>query len=157
MVRAVACGLVFLLALALWRYTDGGPLVASAVPHAMVYLGLLALFAVSLEPGREAIITILARHSRGTLPPDIIRYTRRVTWAWCVFFAAQLIASALLLTFAPLAVWSVFVNLCNLPLVLAMLGLEFAWRQWRHAAQPPERLIDMVRIYRRIPTARSRG
>jgi uncharacterized membrane protein len=151
--RVLACGLVFLLALGLWRFSDGGPVVASAVPHAMVYIGLLVLFATSLEPGRDSIVTILARRSRGPLPPDILRYTRRVTWVWCGFFVAQLAGSALLLAFAPLPVWSTFVNLCNLPLVVALLGLEFAYRQWRHVADPPERLIDMVRIYRRIPTA----
>ncbi len=151
--RAGACGVVFLGALCLARFTDGGPLVAAAVPHAMAYLALLALFATSLQPGREAVITILARRARGRLPAEVVRYTRRVTWAWCWFFLAQLVGSLMLLLFAPLYVWSLFINLCNLPLIGVMLCAEYVYRQWRHAARPPERLIDMVRSVRHVRTA----
>jgi uncharacterized membrane protein len=119
----------------------------------MAYLALLALFGASLQPGREAVITVLARRSRGRLSADIVRYTRRVTWAWCWFFLAQLICSLMLLLFAPLGVWSLFINLCNLPLIGVMLCAEYVYRQWRHAARPPERLTDMVRIVRHLRTA----
>jgi uncharacterized membrane protein len=151
--RAVACGVIFLGVLYLSRMTGDGPLVAAAVPHAMAYLALLAVFAASLQPGREAVITILARRSRGRLPAEIVRYTRRVTWAWCWFFSAQLLGSVTLLLFASPYVWSLFINLCNLPLIGVMLGAEYLYRQWRHAARPPERLIDMVRIVRDLRTA----
>jgi uncharacterized membrane protein len=96
------------------------------------------------------VVTTLARRSRGHLPDDVVRYTRRVTWAWCGFFAAQLLASALMLAFAPLHVWSWFINLGNLPLIGVMVCAEYIYRQWRHAARPPERLVDMVRIFRQI-------
>lgn len=150
--RAGACGMVFLGVLLLALRTGGGPVVAAAVPHAMAYIALLAVFAASLRPGREPVITILARRSRGHLPPEIVRYTRRVTWAWCWFCLAQLGGSLALLLLAPLAVWSLFINLCNLPLVGVMLGAEYVYRQWRHAARPPERLIDMLRIVRHVRT-----
>ncbi len=152
-VRVVACGVIFICVIGLARFTDGGPLVAAAVPHAMAYFALLALFAASLQPGREAVITILARRSRGRLPADVVRYTGRVTWAWCWFFLAQLVCSFTLLWLAPLYVWSLFINLCNLPLIAIMLCLEYAYRQWRHAARPPERLIDMFRIMRQVRAA----
>jgi uncharacterized membrane protein len=148
--RAGAAGLLFLFVLVLSRFVDGGPLAASAVPHAMAYLALLALFAASLGLRREAVVTTLARRSRGRLPDDVVRYTRRVTWAWCGFFATQLLASALLLAFAPLNAWSWFINLGNLPLIGVMFGAEYIYRQWRHAARPPERLVDMLRIFRQI-------
>jgi uncharacterized membrane protein len=151
--RAVACGVIFFGVLCLSRFAAGGPLVAAAVPHAMAYLALLAVFAASLQPGREAVITVLARRSRGRLPAEIVRYTRRVTWAWCWFFVAQLVGSVTLLLVAPLYVWSLFINLCNLPLIGVMLCAEYVYRQWRHAARPPERLIDMVRIVRHLRTA----
>jgi uncharacterized membrane protein len=148
--RVGACAMVALMVLVLSRFTEGGPLVASAVPHAMVYLTLLVVFAVSLQPGREATVTILARKARGALSGEIVRYTRRVTWAWCWFFVAQLMGSLVLLLFAPLDAWSLFVNLCNLPLIGAMLCAEYIYRQWRHAAHPPERLADMVRSFRQV-------
>jgi uncharacterized membrane protein len=118
----------------------------------MVYLTLLVVFAVSLQPGREAVVTLLARRSRGPLSDEILRYTRRVTWAWCWFFVAQLTGSLLLLLFAPRNVLSLFVNLCNLPLVAAMLCTEYIYRQWRHPAHPPERLADMFRSFRPLRT-----
>ena len=149
-IRAGASGLVFVLVMAVSRSVDGGPLAASAVPHAMAYLALLALFAASLGAGREAVVTTLARRSRGHLPDDVVRYTRRVTLAWCGFFAAQLLASALLLAFAPLYVWSWFINFANLPLIAVMVCAEYVYRQSRHAARPPERLVDMLRIFRQI-------
>ncbi len=152
-VRVAACGAIFLCVLFLSRSTDGGPVFASVVPHTMAYLALLALFATSLQPGRDAVITILARRSRGRLSAEVVRYTRRVTWAWCWFFLAQLVGSFTLLLLAPLSVWSLFVNVCNLPLIGVMLCAEYVYRQWRHAAQPPERLFDMVRIVRQVRTA----
>ena len=78
---------------ALWRLAPPGAAVALALPHAMAYIGLLAFFGTSLAPGREAIITRLARKIRGPLPKTVERYTRRVTLAWCGFFTLQLLGS----------------------------------------------------------------
>jgi uncharacterized membrane protein len=153
MLRSGACGAIFVGVLCLSRFAGGGPVAAAAVPHAMAYLALLAVFGGSLQPGREAVITTLARKSRGHLPAQVVRYTRRVTWAWCWFFLAQLVGSLMLLLFAPFDIWSLFVTLCNLPLIGVMLCAEYFYRQWRHAAHPPERLRDMVRIVRTLRTA----
>lgn len=150
--RIAAGAAVFLLVLVLYRFADNGALVTIAVPHAMVYLTLLVVFAVSLQPGREAVVTLLACKTRGPLSDKTLRYTRRVTWAWCWFFVAQLTGSLLLLLFAPRSVLSLFVNLCNLPLVGAMLCTEYIYRQWRHPAHPPERLADMFRSFRPLRT-----
>ena len=150
--RIAAAAAVFMLVLVLYRFADSGALVTIAVPHAMAYLTLLVVFAASLQPGREAVVTLLARRARGKLSDQIVRYTRRVTWAWCWFFMAQLTGSLLLLLFAPRSVLSLFVNLCNLPLVGVMLCTEYIYRQWRHPAHPPERLADMFRSFRPLRT-----
>ena len=148
--RVCACGVIFLCVLFLSRFAGGDLLVASAVPHAIAYLGLLAIFAASLQPGREAVLTILARKARGPLPATVVRYTRRVTWSWCWFFLAQLLASFLLLVFARPEVWSLFINLFNLPLIGVMFCAEYTYRQWRHAGRSPERLVDMLQNIRQI-------
>ena len=150
--RIGAGAAVFVLVLIVYRFADNGALVTIAVPHAMAYLTLLAVFAVSLQPGREAVATLLARKTRGPLSDQTLRYTRRVTWAWCWFFVAQLTGSLLLLLFAPRSVLSLFVNLCNLPLVGVMLCTEYVYRQWRYPARPPERLADMFRSFRPLRT-----
>src|ERR1700682_5879338 len=56
------------------------------VPHAAAYLFMLWLFGRTLVHGQEPLITRLARQVRGALPPYMETYTRRLTWAWCVFF-----------------------------------------------------------------------
>jgi uncharacterized membrane protein len=156
-IRRAGCACAFLVALAVWRFAPDGALLSSAVPHALIYLSLLGVFAASLAPGREAIITILARNVRGALPPPVVLYTRRVTVAWCCFFVAQLLGSALLFLFAPLAAWSLFVNVLNVPLVGAMFTAEFVYRQWRHAHYPRERFSDVFRMVTHIKKAAARA
>lgn len=114
-----------------------GPLTALfAVPHAAIYLILLGLFGRTLAPGREPLVTAIARQIHGKLEPDIERYTRRVTQAWCMFFAAQLIVSALLFARAPLETWSLFVNVLNVPLLALMFAAEYGYRVIRYPDHP---------------------
>jgi uncharacterized membrane protein len=144
--RWVGCAAVLIFTTAVWRLSPDGIVASSAIPHAIAYLSVLAAFGASLMPGRKAIVTIFAERSRGDLPPPLLLYTRRVTWAWCLFCAGQLLGSLLLLLFAPVPVWSMFVNLFNLPLLAAMFCGEFAWRKWRHGSWPRERLTDSFRM-----------
>jgi uncharacterized membrane protein len=102
-------------------------LTMAGVCHTVAYTGLLIWFGASLRPGREPVVTGFARRMRRTMPPDVVRYTRLATLAWCVFFAGQLALSLGLLFAAP-DVWSGFVSVWNLPLVLAMVLAEFACR-----------------------------
>jgi uncharacterized membrane protein len=145
-VRLAGCAAVLVITAAIWRFTPAGILASSAIPHAVAYLSILAIFATSLLPGRKPIITIFAERSRGELSPAVVLYTKRVTWAWCLFCACQLLVSLLLLLLAPAHVWSTFVNLFNFPLLIAMFCGEFAWRTWRHGAWPRERLTDGFRL-----------
>ena len=115
-----------------WGATSANPALVYLLPHGGAYLFMLWLFGRTLMPGREALITRLARHVHGTLPEDIERYTRQVTTAWCVFFAGMALSSLLLFLLAPLAVWSVFANLLNVPLVVAMFLAEYLYRILRY-------------------------
>ncbi|MBU6501623.1 MAG: hypothetical protein KGQ35_02040 [Burkholderiales bacterium] len=85
-------------------------------------------FGRSLRPGRTPLVTQFAALLHGPLSPAVLRYTRRATWAWTLFFAAMAIASLLLFALAPIADWSVFANLLGLPLVGLMFGAEYAVR-----------------------------
>jgi uncharacterized membrane protein len=126
-----------------------GLVLAAAVPHAVTYLGLLALFAASLSPGREPVVTMVARRTRGALNVRLQRYTRGVTWAWCGFFVVQLLTSVLLWLLAPLAWWSFFINLGTVPLVLLMFAAELAYRHWRHGRDIPEASAGWLGFARR--------
>jgi uncharacterized membrane protein len=116
------------------------------LPHALAYSALLFGFGYTLLPDHEAILTRVVNAVRGPLPPDLIVHTRRVTLAWCCFFAAQLIGSVVLYFFAPLVVWSFFINVLNLPLVVLMFLVEGLYRFFRFRNFPMDSLSDIVRV-----------
>jgi len=151
--RWAGCAASLILTAVTWRLSPDGIVASSAVPHAIAYCSLLVVFGASLLPGRKPIVTGFAEKSRGRLPPQMARYTRRVTVAWCLFCAGQLLGSLLLLLFAPPHVWSMFVNVFNFPLLAGMLCGEFAWRKWRHGSWPHERLTDSFQMARQVGTA----
>ena len=100
----------------------------AGIAHAGAYLALLWYFGRSLRAGREPLITRVAHRIHGSVPPDMARFTRRLTVAWCAFFAGQILVSALLLAFAPHDVWSMFVNLLDLPLLALMFVAQQVYR-----------------------------
>lgn len=93
--------------------------------------GLMAwVFGRTLLPPHEALITQLARRIHRTdFTPRIATYTRRVTWAWLVFFLLMALVSIILFATAPLEAWSFFINVMYLPLLGLMFGLEYAVRR----------------------------
>jgi uncharacterized membrane protein len=121
-------------AAALMRLWPARGLDVSAV-YLLQYLALHAalgtLFARTLRPGHEPLVTRLARAVHGELPAPIARYTRAVTLAWALFFAAMGLAAVLLYLWAPRAAWSAFVTLTTLPAVAAMFAAEYVVRRVR--------------------------
>lgn len=132
-----------------WGAASADPVLVYLLPHAGAYLFMLWLFARTLMPGREALITRLARCIHGTLPAEIERYTRHVTTAWCVFFAGMALSSVLLFSLAPLAVWSVFANLLNVPLVAAMFLAEYLYRILRYPNFSHASIRSSIRAFRK--------
>ena len=131
-----------------------GLVAASGLSHAFIYGSLLLLFAKSLLPGRTDLITGLATRLRGALTPAMLTYTRKVTIAWCVFFALQIITSLALLAAAPHAVWSLFVNVLDGPSVVLMFAAEYAIRRWRFRDY---RHISPVETFRTFARNRAAG
>jgi uncharacterized membrane protein len=131
-----------------------GPAAAYGIPHAVIYFSLLWIFGRTLRRGQEPLVTRLARRVHGGLQPQMAAYTRGVTCAWCVFFAAQIIVSALLFKFAPLNLWSLFINALNFPLLALMFIGEFIYRGIRHREFPHASFFDGIRAFSN-DTARS--
>jgi uncharacterized membrane protein/acyl-CoA synthetase (AMP-forming)/AMP-acid ligase II len=123
------------------------------LPPVLIDLVLCWLFGRTLRRGAEPLVTSFARHAhRGALPPDLVPYTRRVTLAWTLLFAAMAAAAAWLAAFGPQRAWTLFVYAASPALVAALFLGEFAWRRLRFRHHPPERLADMLQ-YLRLPTA----
>jgi uncharacterized membrane protein len=128
-------------------------LAVGGICHAAAYACLLTWFAVSLQPNHEPVVTGFARRMRQTMPATVVRYTRRVTVAWSVFFAAQLVVSATLLIAAPIGAWSSYVSIWNLPLITAMVLAEFTCRWLLFRREPHTGLFATLAGLRRITGA----
>jgi len=121
----------------------------------MVYLlqeagfyGLMALsFGQSLLGRRQALCTQLADKVHGPLTAQEVRYTRRVTAVWAIFFVLITAATLLLYAFASLAVWSLFANFCVLPLIGLMFAGEYAVRRRALPQLPRPGILAAVRVY----------
>ncbi|MES2687326.1 MAG: hypothetical protein V4706_10920 [Pseudomonadota bacterium] len=126
--------------------------------HAGMQALLGLAFGRSLRAGQVPMVSRFATVVHGSLSPALARYTCQVTWAWTFYFAIMTTLSLLLFWLAPVAVWSVFANLLNLPLLILMFAAEYgarlyflppsdragpleAIRAWRHSgsrtAPPP--------------------
>jgi uncharacterized membrane protein len=116
---------------------------AAALMHWGLYASLLATFGLTLRPGHEPLITGMARRLHGDIAAELVTYTRNVTIAWTVFFAMQLALSIGLFCFAPLVVWSFFVNILDIPLVVTMFAAEYAIRL-RCLKHPPRHSLSMI-------------
>ncbi|RMR33483.1 putative Membrane protein [Pseudomonas syringae pv. coriandricola] len=90
---------------------------------------MLGLFGSSLIYG-PPIVERMARITRPQLPESGIRYTRKVTQIWCLFFLANGLTAAMLTLWAPLSWWALYTGLIS----YGLMGLLFA-AEW--IARPP--------------------
>lgn len=86
-------------------------------------------FAQTLLAGRTPVITTLARTIHPDMPDDVVRYTRKVTAAWAIFFAMQVLVSLVIFYTTSIETWSVFANILNWPLVILMFIGEYLCRK----------------------------
>ena len=122
----IAAAAAVLLLAAAGAWTDGWlPLKLYPVG---VNLALLGVFAASLRHGPSAIER-LARLREPALPPHAVAYTRRVTQAWCVFFAANAAVSAGTAVWADAAAWALYNGLVAYVLMGLLMGGEWLVRR----------------------------
>ncbi|OXY81028.1 hypothetical protein [Oceanimonas doudoroffii] len=94
----------------------------------LVNLSLLLVFGGSLF-GSRTVIERLARLREPDLPPEGVAYTRKVTQAWCVFFALNGAVSAGTMLWASPAVWALYNGLIAYLLIGLMLAGEWVIRR----------------------------
>lgn len=161
-----ACGLAY-ASLAHWLTTPQGVAALGVLApyvhwlyylqHVGMFLALGAVFGLSLRPGREALVTRLARLVGDPLDAGGLAYTRGVTLAWALFSAAVAVLSTLLFLFAPLPAWSVFANLLTLPLVCVMFAMEYAVRLRAHPELCQGGVLRSVRAFWQYGTSQTSG
>lgn len=116
--------------------------------HCGVNALLAAVFGRSLVGLRRPLCTVFAAAVHEEMTPELLRYTRRVTVAWSVFFLVSAVLSALLFFFATIEVWSVFANILSLPLLAAMFLIENEVRKHVLPARDQLGLLATVRSLR---------
>ena len=102
-----------------------------------INVGLCWMFGRTLRHGSDALITRFARLIEGeNLPTDVVRYTRTVTFVWCLAFGALALEAALLAVLAPPEIWSLFAHGINHLFVAAVFVAEYTYRRWRFRDRP---------------------
>ncbi len=115
-----------LLAVAAWWREDA---LAVKLYPVLVNAVLLVVFAVSLRHP-PSVVERLARLSEPDLPLSGVRYTRKVTMVWCMFFVGNGVAAAYTATFSSDAIWTLYNGLIAYVLMGCLMGIEWCVRQW---------------------------
>lgn len=115
----------------------------------LVYAALCLLFGRTLLPGRTPLISRLAKRFHGRLSTQSVAYTRAVTIAWTLLFAAMLLETLVLATLALPPTWSLLVTLINIGLIITLFLAEFRLRRWfvTDVDHPP--LLELIRFLKR--------
>lgn len=152
--RLLMLGMVLLLCVALWALWPAlehhfG--VVYWLQNAGVLLVLCIVFGRTLLAGQKPLCTRFAEAVHPPLTPQHEIYSRQVTVAWTLFFAAMVLISTLLFFLAPLATWSVFANFMTLPLVALMFIAEYQVRRRLLPNLRHTHILDAVRAFRNTP------
>lgn len=90
---------------------------------------LLSLFGASLWRGIP-LVERLARLRNNTLPPAAVRYTRRVTQIWCLFFMINGTIAALTCLYGDIQWWTLWNGMIAYLLMGTLMAGEWIVRQW---------------------------
>ena len=111
-----------------WPLLKSHPANIYMTQHVALFGGLAIWFGRSLFSDRQALCTRFARFDQPVMTDAILRYTRRATLAWTIFFVAMVSTSVSLFLWSSVSVWSLFANFFSLPLVILMFAAEYAVR-----------------------------
>ncbi|MEK1906263.1 MAG: hypothetical protein AAAB13_10810 [Pseudomonas sp.] len=89
---------------------------------------LLVLFGLSLKFG-PPLVERLARLREPELPDVAVRYTRKVTLVWAVFFFGNALVVSALTLWAPLSWWTLYTGLISYGLIGLLFAGEWLIRQ----------------------------
>lgn len=131
------------------------PVLLLGILPVALFLALSALFGATLLGEREPMVTRFARADHGgSLPEDLRRYTRMLTFLWSAFFAAMASASAYLALWGSAHAWSLFTNVFSYLAVAAFFAAEYAFRRLRfphHRHLSPAQILRRLHTYRVLP------
>jgi len=148
--RALALALAGATAALVVQAARGGGVAAETlylVQHVAIHFLLAFVFGSTLAPGREPLVTALARRVHGSLTPAMIAYSRKVNVAWTIYFVAMALASVVVFATAPFAVWATFANLVTPLAIVVMFVGEYLLRYRLHPEFERATLAQAMRAY----------
>ena len=140
--------LVPLILYLVWSTHSAGTLLL--LPPVLINLAMALIFGSTLLPGATPLITQFSRILKGTLDAKALRYTRRITLAWVVFFTLMALESVLLALYAPPWVWSLFTNFLNYLFLLLFFLVEYALRVRLFPEQEHPGFIPFIRSLTKV-------
>ena len=93
----------------------------------LISLSLLLVFGFSLCQS-QTIIEKIARISEPDLAEAGVRYTRRVTYVWCVFFILNGSAALYTALFSSMKIWTLYNGLISYLLMGTLFAVEYSVR-----------------------------
>ena len=153
--RVVTLGVVALALVAVWTGRSALAQHADIVywmQYVAIQLVLFITFARTLVAGERPLVSRFAEVVHSRLTPRQEAYTRKVTIAWTVFFAAMAIAAALLFFLTPRPFWSFFAHFLTLPLVALMFIAEYWVRRRALPDMQHHHILVAVRLFRNAAT-----
>lgn len=149
--RRVLASVAALAAAALLVHASrGGALPAGSIyvgQHVAIHVVLAFVFGLTLQAGREPLITTLARRVHGAVTPALAAYARKVTVAWTAYFIVMAALSLVLYAFAPFTFWATFANLVTPMAIGAMFLGEYLLRYRLHPEFERATLAQAMHAY----------
>jgi len=145
---AGCAALAALLALAVQR---GGVEIKSlyVLQHAALHAVFGWSFGITLRPGATPLITAMGERVHRDFTPAMRAYTRRLTAAWALYFAAMIAVSLALYASVPWSWWSLYCNVLTPLAAVAVFVGEHLLRRWRH---PEFEAVSLHRAWRAFRT-----
>ncbi len=116
------------------------------VPPIALPLLLFVVFASTLMPGKEALVTAIGEASRGPLGTKMRRYTRVVTAVWAGIFLLMVLVASLLPLTGNQVLWSWVTSIWNYVVVAVFFVGEFWLRQWLFPDHDHPGFIEYIKI-----------
>lgn len=117
-----------------------------ALPPILLPLFILFVFAQSLLPGREPLVTAIGEASRGPLTQAMRNYTHKVTLCWTLLLSYFVLSALIFTISAPQWVWSLMVNGFNHLLVGVFFVGEFVYRKHKFPEHNHPGFIEYIKI-----------
>ena len=135
------------LALQGWRGGGVAPTTLYMLQHAGIHAALATIFALTLRPGHEPLVTALARRVHRSLTPAMVGYSRKVTILWAAYFVAMALLSVALHVLLPFDAWAVFANLVTPVAMVVLFVGEYLFRYWLHPEFERATLAEAMNAY----------